>query len=101
MPLVSEGGGPGLGAQQASWALVGEANTLCSSPAPAPLVLEGPSLLPLLFSPRRASLLCPQDPRGLEGSLAGRGPGLGAQQVSQARVGRAIPLFFIAIIHLT
>ena len=59
-PLVSEGRGPHLGAQQASWARVGRANALLSSPAP--LVLKGPSSLPLLISP--ASFLCPQDQCG-------------------------------------
>ena len=44
-PPVSEGGGPHLGAQQASQAGVGGANAL------HPPVLEGPSRLSLLFSP--------------------------------------------------
>ena len=129
-PLVSEGMGLHLGAQQASWARVGGANALISCPAPplwglggafppaspdllglppmSPrpmqlaggdlegrgpawelsrfpvpkwvgqtpstpllLLLQGPSRLPLLISP--ASLLCPQDPRGLEGALDCRG----------------------------
>ena len=43
-PLVSEGGQPHLGAQKASWARVGGANTLHSSPAPP--VLESPSCKP-------------------------------------------------------
>ena len=54
-PLVSEGRGPHLGSQQASWAQVGEANTLLSSPAP--LVPEGPSHLPLLISPASGVLI--------------------------------------------
>ena len=37
--------------------------------APHPLLLEGPSHLPLLVSP--ASFLCPQDPCGLDGALEG------------------------------
>ena len=40
--------------------------------SPALLVWEGHSCLPLLISP--ASLLCPQDPRSLEGTLECRGP---------------------------
>ena len=58
-------GGTGLGAQQAprpEWA-----RRLPS--APLLLLLDGPSRLPLLIS--LASLLCPQDPRGLEGALVG------------------------------
>ena len=69
LPLVSECGVPHLGAQQAPQAPVGGANALSSS-----LVLlgqEGPSRLPLLIFP--ASLLCPQDPHGLEGALEGGG----------------------------
>ena len=62
--MVSEGRRPDLGAQQASWAPVGKANTLLSSPAP--LVPEGPSHVPLLISP--AFL-----PGSLEGALEGRG----------------------------
>ena len=54
LPLVSESRGPHLGAQQASWAQVGGANALCS--LPTPLVLEGPSCQPLLFSPRHSSM---------------------------------------------
>ena len=69
-PMVSEGGRPHLGAQQASWVLVGGANTICSSPAL--LVLQVPSHLPLLIS--LVSLLCPHDPLGLEGALEGGGP---------------------------
>ena len=69
-PLVSENGGPHLGAQQASWAQVGMADALLSSPAPP--VWEGPSRLPLLFSPRLLSY-APKDPQDLEGALEGRG----------------------------
>ena len=58
------GRGPHLGAQQASWARVGGAVALLSSPAP--LVWEGPSRLPLLISP--ASLLCLQDQCGCGGA---------------------------------
>ena len=46
--------------------------------SPALEVWDGPSHLPLLISP--ASLLCPQDPRSLDGALWRRGAGLGAQQ---------------------
>ena len=46
-----------------AWAQVGRAVALCSSPTPP----EGPSRLPLLIF--LASLLCPQDPCGLEGAL--------------------------------
>ena len=49
----SESRGPHLVAEQASQVQVGKANALCASPAP--LVLEGPSLLLLLFSPRPPS----------------------------------------------
>ena len=53
-----------------------------SPSAPLLLLLEGPSRLPLLISP--ASLLCPQDPRGLDGALEwGGGTSLGAQQDPQ------------------
>ena len=62
-PLVSEGMGPHLGTQQAPRARVGGAITLGSSL----LLLDGPSHLPLLIS--LASLLCPQDPRSLDGAL--------------------------------
>ena len=69
LPLVSEGGGPHLVAQQASWAQVGGANALCSSPVP--LVLEVPAHLPLLISP--AYFLCPQDQRVPEVALESGG----------------------------
>ena len=62
------GQGTGLEAQQApipEW--VGQ-----SPSAPHPLLLDGPSHLFLMTSP--ASLLCPQDPCGLEGALDCRGP---------------------------
>ena len=85
-PLVSEGRGPHLGAQQASWASVGEAIALLSCPAPP--VWEGPSYVPLLIS--LASLLCPQDPRSLDGTL-GVGNGLGAQQAPWPKWARRSP----------
>ena len=69
-PVVSEGGGPHLGAQQASWVRVGGADALRSSPPS--LVPEVLSHLPLLIS--LASLLCPQDPLSLEGALEDGGP---------------------------
>ena len=84
-PLVSEGKGPHLGAQQASWAQVGGAIALCFSL----LLPEGPSTLPLLIS--LASLLCPKDPCGLVGIWMG-GTGLGPQQTPWAQVGRVIAL---------
>ena len=77
-PLVSEGRGPHLGAQQASWAQVGGVNTLHS--CLAPLVLEDPSRMPILTSP--ASLLRPQDQPSPEGTSEGVGPGLRAGQTS-------------------
>ena len=80
MPLVSEVGGPCMGAQQASWARVGRANALCYSPTP--LVLEGPSHLPVVFS--AVLPLMPPGPHGLEASSEGVGPGLRAGQTSQA-----------------
>ena len=89
---------PHLGAQQASWAQVGGADTLRSSPAPA-----APSQLPLLIL--LASLRRPQGPAaspdlaGLPpsspgptlpaGGFGGWGVGLGAQQARRTRVGRA------------
>ena len=89
--LVSEGGGPHLGAQQASWARVGGANALHSSPAPP--VPQGPSHLPLLFSPQP-----PYDPKtnasGGSGDLGGQGTGLGAQQAPRARMDGANALRF-------
>ena len=42
LTLVSEGREPHLGAQQASWARMGGANALLSSPAPPVLGLGGP-----------------------------------------------------------
>ena len=79
-PWSQRAGEPHLGAQQASWARVGEANALLSSPAP--LVWEGPRRLPLLISP--ASLLCPQGPAQPGGGFGGQGTGLGAQQGPRA-----------------
>ena len=68
MPLVLESGELGLGAQQASQALVGGANALISSPAPP--VLEGHSRLLLLFSPGLPSMPPgPTWPRGGGGGL--------------------------------
>ena len=63
--LVSEGGGPHLGAQQASCARVGQANALLS---------KGLSCLPLLIS--AASLLCPQDQCSRREGVALEGRGL-------------------------
>ena len=88
LPLVSEGRGPHLGAQQASWARVGRANALPSSPAP--LAWEGPSSLPLLVS--LTSLLCPQGPTQPGGGFGEQGIGLGAQHAPCARVCWAIAL---------
>ena len=68
---ISEGAGPHLGAQQASWARVGRANALCSSPARLWLIPDGSFCLPLLFSP--ASLLCPQGPTWPGGVLEDKG----------------------------
>ena len=68
-PLVSEGRGPHLGGQQPSWARVGRANALVSSPAPP--VWEGPSHLPLLISPQPPSC-APKEPQHLQGALEGR-----------------------------
>ena len=82
--LVSEGGGPHLGAQQASWARVGGANTLLSSPAPP----GGP----LPSASRDLPGLPPVPPRtraAWRGVWRTGGPHLGAQQASWARVGRA------------
>ena len=79
------GGGPHLGAQQASWARVGGANALRSSPAPpgGPLPPASPDLLGLP--------LAPKDPCGLEGALEeGYWPGSSAG--SQGWVGQAIAL---------
>ena len=82
------GQGTSPGSQQTSWARVGRANTLLSSPAPP--VWEGPFCLPLLISP--ASLLCPQEPMQPGRGFGGQGIGLGAQQAPWARVSRAITL---------
>ena len=54
-----------MGAQQAPWAPVDRANALCSSPATP--VLE----VPLLPASPDLSLLCPQDPPGLEWAMEG------------------------------
>ena len=80
MPLVSEGKGPGLGAQQAFWARLCRANSLRASPAP-PGSWRAP--LPCLSCSPSASLLCPQDQRGPEGTSEGIAPGR-ARQASQA-----------------
>ena len=53
------------------------------------LLLDGPSHLPLLISP--ASLLCPQDPCGLDGALVG-GNWLGSSAASPTPVCPAIAL---------
>ena len=52
-------------------------------------VWEGPSRLRLLIS--LASLLCSQDPCGLEGALKRWGAGLGAQQAPQSQWSRQSP----------
>ena len=85
-PLSQRAGGQ---AQQASRARVGGANALLSSPAPpVPPVLEGPSHLPLLFSPLHSSYApMTKQPQG-EGGPGGQGTGLGAQQASQAEWAR-------------
>ena len=71
----------GLGAQQAPWP-----EWVSKRP---PLLQEGPSRLPLLI--HLASLLCPQDPHGLEGSLeVGYWPGSSAG--SRGQVDREISL---------
>ena len=57
--------------------------------SPLLLLPEGPSRLPLLIS--LTSVLCPQDPRGLEGAL-GRGYQPGNSAGSPAQVGLAITL---------
>ena len=77
-------GGTGLGAQQAPWPKWARQ----SPSTPLPLLPESPSHLPLLIS--LASLLCPQDPRGLEGALEG-GTGLGAQQAPWPKWARQSP----------
>ena len=79
------GQGTGQGAQQAP-----QAKWAGQSPsAPLQLLPEGPSHLPLLIS--WASLLCPQDPSGLEGALEG-GYRPGSSAGSPARVGQEIAL---------
>ena len=85
-PLVSGGGGPHLGAQHASQGRVGGANTLCSSPAPAAPVMEGPSRLPFLFPPPpRPPSYAPRTNGALRGPLrAGVGPGPITGQASPA-----------------
>ena len=88
LPLVSEGGGPHLAMQQASWARVGRANALLSSPAP--LVLEGPSHLPLLISPWPPSYA--KGLHGLEGAFQGRGSAWELSLLPGTPVGRAIAL---------
>ena len=90
LPLVSEGRGPHLGAQQASWAQVGGANALLSSTAPP--VLEGPSHLPLLFSPQPPSYAPRTNEARRRGCLGGQGTGLRAQQAPWVLVGGAIAL---------
>ena len=70
------GQGTHLGAQQASWARVGGANTFVSSPAPP--VLEDPSRVPLLFSP--GLLPMPPGPMRPAGGFGGQGTSLGTQQ---------------------
>ena len=57
--------------------------------SPLLLLLEGPCHLPLLISP--ASLLCPQDPLGLDWALEGWYQ-LGSSAGSPTRVGQAIAL---------
>ena len=68
--------GPHLGAQQASWARVGGANALLSSPAPP--VWEGLSCLPLLFSAWPPS--CAPRTHATWRGLWRAADGLGAQQ---------------------
>ena len=75
-PRSRGGRGSHLGAQQASWARMGRANSLLSSPAP--LVLEGPSCLPLPFSPQPPSYALRTNVAGGGEGLGGQGTGLGA-----------------------
>ena len=85
------GGGGALQGRGPAWELsrLPEPEWAGRSPsAPQPLLPEGPSRLPLLIS--LASLLCPQDPRGLEGALEG-GTGLGAQQAPWPKWARQSP----------
>ena len=88
-PLVSEGRGPHLGTQQASWAQVGGANTLLSSPAPPAGVWERPSLLPLLITP--ASSYARRTHVAWMGFWSGEKQ-LGSSAGSPARVGQSIAL---------
>ena len=69
---VSEGRGPHLGAQQASWARVGGANALLSSPAPPVWGLGGP--LPPASPDLPGLPTMPPGPTGLKGALDCRGP---------------------------
>ena len=76
------GQGCHLGAQQASWARVGGANTLCSFP----LLLEGPSRQPLLISGPQGRRSClastsppPSVPRRPTSTLGGSSHLLGRQ----------------------
>ena len=89
-PLVSEGRGPHLGAQQASWAQVGWANALLSSTAPPVWGLGG------TLPPASPDLPClppmPLGPTWHGGGFGLQGTGLGAQQAPQAPVGGAIAL---------
>ena len=83
--MVSEGRGPHLGAQQASWARVGRANTLPSSPAPPgwPLPPATPDL----------TGLPPMSPGPTQpGWGFGGGNQLGSSASSPVRVGQAIAL---------
>ena len=88
-PLVSEGGGPHLGAQQAFLSSSGQGKRpplLCCSSGPAgPL----PPAFPVLPS---ASLLCPQGPTRPGGGFGEQGTGLGAQQAPCTRVGGSVAL---------
>ena len=79
-PLVSEGGRPHLGAQQASWARVGRSDTLHSSPAPQSWRVP-PTCLSA-FTP--ASFLCPQDQHGPDRASEGIRPSPRAGQTSLA-----------------
>ena len=60
-----------------------------SPSTPFPLLLEGPSCLPLLISP--ASLLCPQYLCGPDRALGCGGTSLGAQQAPQPEWARRSP----------
>ena len=94
-PLVSEGRGPHLGAQQASWAQVGGVNALLSSPAPLVWGLGNPLLPASPDLPGHPPMSPgPMQVWGRRGSLGGQGTGLGAQQAPWAPVGRAIALHF-------